>query len=44
MADSGQSAADTAAGSLDCMVALVNLGVEFGSSAEALDFVEAVEN
>lgn len=43
MAGSGRSA-DTVAESLDCKVALVNWGAELGSSAEASDFVEALEN
>lgn len=44
MAGSGRSAVDIAAESLDCKVALVNWGAESGSSAEASDFVEALEN
>ena len=44
VADSGQSVADTVVEPLDCRVALVNWGAELGSSAEALDFVEALEN
>lgn len=44
MAGSGRSAVDTVAESLDCKVALVNWGAELGSSAEASDFVEALEN
>lgn len=44
MAGSGRSAADTVAVSLDCKVALVNWGAGSGSSAEASDCVEALEN
>lgn len=44
VAGSGRSAVGTVAELLDCKVALVNWGSELGSSAEALDFVEALEN
>jgi hypothetical protein len=44
VADSVQSVVDTAAEPLDYMVALVNLAADSGSSVEALDCVEALEN